>query len=164
MTWEVLIFYLAAVVAVVGALTVVFSRKLINAGFALLATFGGVATLYGLLGASFLAGVQVLLYIGGVLVLLLFAIILTRDVEHARISMTGSQKVLGLLVAAGTVVLLLTVLGGTDWKVHVPNYSGPGPEGIGSLFMSDYILPFEAISLLLLIALLGAAYMARRKA
>lgn len=163
MTWEVFIFYLAAVVTVVSAVAVVFSRKLINAGFALLATFGGVATLYGLLGASFLAGVQVLLYIGGVLVLLLFAIVLTRDVERARISMTGTQRVLGLVVAAGTVVVLLLVLSGTDWLMRTPDYASPGPKGIGRLFMSDFILPFEAISLLLLIALLGAAYMARRK-
>jgi len=162
-TWEALIFYVAAAVTVVSAVAVVFSRKLINAGFALLATFGGVATLYGLLGASFLAGVQVLLYIGGVLVLLLFAIILTRDAEHARISMTGTQRVLGLVVAAGTVVVLLLVLSGTDWMMRTPDYASPGPKGIGRLFMSDFILPFEAISLLLLIALLGAAYMARRK-
>lgn len=163
MTWEVFIFYMAAVVTVVSAIAVVFSRKLINAGFSLFATFAGVATLYGLLGASFLAGVQVLLYIGGVLVLLLFAIVLTRDVEHARITMTGIQKIMGLVVAAGTVVVILTVLISSRWMVHVPDYTSPGPKGIGSLFMSDFILPFEAISLLLLIALVGAAYMARRK-
>ena len=163
MTWEVIIFYLAAAVTIVSAVSVVFSRKLINAGFSLFATFAGVATLYGLLGASFLAGVQVLLYIGGVLVLLLFAIVLTRDVEHARITMTGTQKIMGLVIAAGTVVVIVVVLTSTKWMVHVPDYASPGPKGIGSLFMSDFILPFEAISLLLLIALVGAAYMARRK-
>lgn len=154
---------MAAVVTVVSAIAVVFSRKLINAGFSLFATFAGVATLYGLLGASFLAGVQILLYIGGVLVLLLFAIVLTRDVEHARITMTGIQKIMGLVVAAGTVVVILTVLISSRWMTHVPDYTSPGPKGIGLLFMSDFILPFEAISLLLLIALVGAAYMARRK-
>ncbi len=163
MTWEVFIFYLAAVVTVVSAISVVFSRKLINAGFSLFATFAGVATLYGLLGASFLAGVQILLYIGGVLILLLFAIVLTRDAERARITMTGTQKIMGLAVAAGIAAVIVAVLTSTRWMVHVPDYTSPGPKGIGSLFMSDYILPFEAISLLLLIALIGATYMARRK-
>ena len=163
MTWEIFIFYLAAVVTVVSAIAVVFSRKLINAGFSLFATFAGVATLYGLLGASFLAGVQVLLYIGGVLVLLLFAIVLTRDAERARITITGTQKIMGLVVAASTVVVIVVVMTSSRWMIHVPDYTSPGPKGIGLLFMSDYILPFEAISLLLLIALVGAAYMARRK-
>jgi NADH-quinone oxidoreductase subunit J len=163
LTWEVFVFYLAAALVIGSALVVTFSRKLINAGFALLATFAGVAILYGILGASFIAGSQVLLYIGGVLVLLLFAIVLTRDVEHARISMTGSQRVLAVLLTAATLVLIWTALNGAAWLVGGAVRSGPTPHQIGSLFMRDYILPFEAISVVLLIALVGAGYMARRK-
>jgi NADH-quinone oxidoreductase subunit J len=163
LTWETVIFYLAAVLTIGSALMVTFSRRLINAGFALLATFGGVAILYGLLGASFLAGTQVLLYIGGILVLLLFAIVLTRDMEHARISMTGFQKLMAVIIAAVTAVVLWIALSGTEWVVHEPQFAGAGPKGIGRLFMSEYILPFEAISVLLLIALVGAGYMVRRK-
>jgi NADH-quinone oxidoreductase subunit J len=163
LTWETVIFYLAAVLTIGSALMVAFSRRLINAGFALLATFGGVAILYGLLGASFLAGTQVLLYIGGILVLLLFAIVLTRDMEHARISMTGFQKLMAVIIAAVTAVVFWIALSGTEWVVHAPDFAGVGPKGIGRLFMSEYILPFEAISVLLLIALVGAGYMVRRK-
>ncbi len=163
MTWETVIFYLAAVLTIGSALMVTFSRKLINAGFALLATFGGVAILYGLLGASFLAGTQVLLYIGGILVLLLFAIVLTHDMEHARISMTGFQKLMAVVIAAVTAVVFWITLSGTEWSAHAPDFAGAGPKGIGRLFMSEYILPFEVISVLLLITLVGAGYMVRRK-
>jgi NADH-quinone oxidoreductase subunit J len=164
LTWETVIFYLAAALTVGSALMVAFSRRLINAGFSLLATFGGVAILYGLLGASFLAGTQVLLYIGGILVLLIFAIVLTKNMEHASISMSGIQKVLGVVMAAVLAVVLWISFSGTEWLVRSPpDFEGAGPEGIGNLFMTDYILPFEAISVLLLIALLGATYMVRRK-
>ena len=164
MTWESVIFYSAALITIVSAVTVAFSKRLVNAGFALLATFGGVAILYGLLGASFLAATQVLLYIGGILILLLFAIVLTHDLDRARISMTGLQKVFGVVIAIVLAAVLWVVISGTEWLIEgTPDWTGAGPEGIGQLFMTDYILPFEAISILLLIALLGAAYMVRRK-
>ncbi len=163
MNWEAVIFYSAAVLTVGAALAVVLARKLINAAFALLAAFGGVAILYGLLGAAFLAGAQLLLYIGGILVLILFAIVLTRDIEFARISMTGTQKVLALLTATITTLLLVVALGAGPFTDRVADLQGPGPWGIGHLFMNEYILPFEVVSVLLLIALLGASYMARRK-
>ena len=164
MTWETVIFYLAATLTIVSAAVVTFSRRLINAGFALLATFGGVAILYGLLGATFLLGMQVMLYIGGILVLMIFAIVLTRNMDKARISMTGLQKVFGIVMAIVLAAVLWVVFSGTAWLVRMPpDFSGAGPKGIGNLFMTDYILPFEAISVLLLIALLGAAYMVRRK-
>jgi len=161
--WESVVFYLAAALTIGSAMVVTFSRRLIVAGFALLATFGGVAILYGVLGASFISGAQLLLYIGGVLVLLLFAIVLTQDMEHARISMSGAQRFLGLLLVAVTLVLFYIVLKDALWLAKAPVYAGPDPKGVGSLFMSDYILPFEAVSVLLLIALVGAGYMARRK-
>jgi len=164
LTWETVIFYAAALITVVSAVVVAFSRKLMSAGFALLATFGGVAMLYGLLGASFLAATQVLLYIGGILVLLIFAIVLTKDMDRARISMTGVQKILGAVIAIVLAATLWISFSGTEWLVEgAPDWPGAGPKGIGNLFMTDYILPFEAISVLLLIALLGAAYMVRRK-
>lgn len=163
MNWEAIIFYAAAALAVGAALVVTFSRKLINAAFALLAAFGGVAILYGLLGAAFLAGAQLLLYIGGILVLVLFAIVLTRDIEFARISMTGMQKVLALITAGVTTVLLVAALRVGPFTGAAADFEGPGPWGIGRLFMNEYILPFEVVSVLLLIALLGASYLARRK-
>jgi len=163
LNWEAVIFYAAAALTVGAALVVVLARKLINAAFALLAAFGGVAILYGLLGAAFLAGAQLLLYIGGILVLILFAIVLTRDIEFARISMTGTQRVLALLTAAVTTVLLVVALSAGPFTDRTADLQGPGPKGIGLLFMNEYILPFEVVSILLLIALIGASYMARRK-
>jgi NADH-quinone oxidoreductase subunit J len=163
LNWEAVIFYAAAALAVGAGLVVVLARKLINAAFALLAAFGGVAVLYGLLGAAFLAGAQLLLYIGGILVLILFAIVLTRDIESARITMTGTQRVLALLTAAVTTVLLVVCFGAGPFTERAADLQGPGPQGIGQLFMEEYILPFEVVSVLLLIALLGASYMARRK-
>lgn len=147
---------------VASAFVVAFSPKLLHAGFALLFTFFGVAGLYVFLGADFLAATQVLVYIGGVLVLLLFGILLTNSLSTAELSSRPARRGQGAALGLLLLALLLTAVLRNDW----PLLDGPLPAttaaGLGRAFMTTWLLPFEAASILLLGALLGALHLARR--
>jgi NADH:ubiquinone oxidoreductase subunit 6 (subunit J) len=140
----------------------VFSRTLIYSAFALLVTFFGVAGLYVLLGADFLAATQLLVYVGGILVLLLFGVMLTHKIYDLDLRTGTTQLASGLWVAGGLFVVLAAVALKTEWPAaaRIPA-STTAP--IGRLFLGDYLLPFEAASVLLLVALMGAAMIVRRR-
>ena len=163
MTGEAIVFYVFAAVTVASAAVVVLARSLIYSAFALLFTFFGVAGLYVLLGADFLAATQLLIYVGGILVLLLFGVMLTHKLYDLDLKSGVTQFFPGLIVSAGLFGVLVLTFRNTQWAL------GPGrpPQSttreIGRLFMGDYILPFEAASVLLLIALIGAAMIVRRR-
>jgi NADH-quinone oxidoreductase subunit J len=163
MTPEAVIFYVFATITVGSAGVVVFARSLIYNAFALLFTFFGVAGLYVILGADFLAATQLLIYVGGILVLLLFGVMLTHKLYDLDIRSEVNQSLAGFTVSAGVfLVLLVKVFRFTQWAtvgVRVPQAS---TEQIGRAFLGDYLLPFEAASILLLVALMGAAMIVRR--
>jgi len=156
-------FYAVAGVALSGALGVLFLRNLFHAGLSLMLSLFAVAALFVLLGAEFLAGVQVLIYVGAVAVLILFAVMLTQ-----RITSRGVRQYTRALVPAFLVVAVLaaaTVL--VVWKVELPPL-GAVPEtstieDLANQLLSTYLLPFEVISLLLLGALVGAIVLARKE-
>ena len=162
MTAEAAVFWAFAIVTVGSAAVVVLSRTLIYSAFALLFTFFGVAGLYVLLGADFLAATQVLIYVGGILVLLLFGVMLTHKIYDLDLRTGTTQLAPGLIVAAGLFVVLTTVGLRTQW-MSVPRAPAPTTAEIGRLFLGRYLLPFEAASILLLVALLGAAMIVRRR-
>jgi NADH-quinone oxidoreductase subunit J len=157
------VFFIFAFLTVVSAFIVAFSKNIVYAAFSLLFTFFGVAGLYVLLRADFLAVTQVLIYVGGILVLLLFGVMLTNKVVTVELK-SGSMH--ALPAAALTAVLFGTLasLFYSAWKA-VP---APGTEPasttrtIGELLMTGYLLPFEIASVILLVALIGAAFTARR--
>ena len=162
----VLCFYLFAGLTVVPALMLLGVRDVVRAAFLLLGSLSGVAGLYALLGALFVAFTQVLVYIGGILILLLFGVMLTNREPILLHGAPTHQLVLpglGASAIAG-VGLLYVVLnypwGATPIESAALNYSA---RDLGFLFMTDYILPFEVASVLLLVALVGAAVMARRR-
>jgi NADH-quinone oxidoreductase subunit J len=163
MTGEAIVFYVFAAVTVASAAVVVLARSLIYSAFALLFTFFGVAGLYVLLGADFLAATQLLVYVGGILVLLLFGVMLTHKLYDLDLRSEVTQFLPGIIVSGGLFVVLLITFSKTQWA------EGPGraPQAttaeIGRLFMGQYILPFEAASVLLLVALMGAAMIVRRR-
>ena len=163
MTPEAVIFYVFAAVTVVSAGVVVLARSLIYSAFALLFTLFGVAGLYVLLGADFLAAAQLLVYVGGILVLLLFGVMLTHKLYDLDLKSEVTQFLPGLIVSAGIFGLLALTATRTRWATG----AGRPPEAttvdIGRLFMSSYLLPFEAASVLLLVALMGAAMIVRRR-
>jgi NADH-quinone oxidoreductase subunit J len=156
------VFWVFAIVTVASAAVVVFARSLIYSAFALLFTFFGVAGLYVLLGADFLAATQLLVYVGGILVLLLFGVMLTHRIYDLDLRTDKTRLGSGLLVAGGIFVVLAAVAFKTEWPTAA-RAPAPTTEGIGRLFLGEYLLAFEAASVLLLVALIGAAMIVRRK-
>jgi len=157
----VIIFTAFAAITIVSAAIVAFSQNIVYSAFSLLFTFFGVAGLYVLLAADFLAATQLLIYVGGILVLLLFGVMLTHRIHQIHLS----NESMRLGPAAGVVllvlILLVSVIYRTEWPtVSVPDLS-PTTARIGALFMTDYVLPFEIASLVLLTALVGAVFIAR---
>jgi NADH-quinone oxidoreductase subunit J len=165
MTAEAVVFWAFAIVTVGSAAVVVLSRTLIYSAFALLFTFFGVAGLYVLLGADFLAATQLLVYVGGILVLLLFGVMLTHriyDLDLRSELGTTWDWVAPASVAIGLFVILSFTAVKTEW-LGVPRTPAPTTAEIGRLFLGRFLLPFEAASLLLLVALVGAAMIVRRR-
>lgn len=162
MSGEAVVFWIFATLSVASAAVVVLARTLIYSAFALLATFFGVAGLYVLLGADFLAATQILIYVGGILVLLLFGVMLTHKIYDLDLRSGTIQLASGLIVAAGLFVILAATALKTEWPT-LARAPAPTTAGIGRLFLSDYLLPFEAASVLLLVALMGAAMIVRRR-
>jgi NADH-quinone oxidoreductase subunit J len=159
---EAVVFWIFATLGVASAAVVVLSRTLIYSAFALLATFFAVAGLYVLLGADFLAATQLLVYVGGILVLLLFGVMLTHKIYDLDLRSETTQLASGLIVAAGLFVVLTALALKTEWP-GVERAPAPSTASIGRLFLGDYLLPFEAASVLLLVALIGAAMIVRRR-
>ncbi len=158
-----IIFYVTAAFVITSAMLVVQGKNLVYSAFALLATFFGVAVFYLMLGADFLAGAQVLIYVGGILVLLLFGVMLTHRIYDMNLKTETFQVVPGAIVAAMVFVSLVAIIYKTPWREMGIVMEGPTSEHIGRLFLTDYILPFEAASVLLLAALIGAAMIVRRR-
>ena len=158
------VFYFFAAMTVVGAGIVVFARSLIHSAFGLLFTFFGVAALYVFLEADFLAAAQLVIYVGGILVLLLFGVMLTHKLYDLKLRTEMHQVFPSLLVTLAVFATLLGVLLRTTWHVPAQAPQSPTTAEIGTLFMKDFILPFEIASIFLLVALIGAAMIVRRKA
>jgi NADH-quinone oxidoreductase subunit J len=145
-----------------SAFMVVHGQQLLYSAIALLFTFFGVAGLYIFMWADFMAGVQIVIYIGGILVLLIFGIMLTNKITSVNISHTSLQRGAGVLVALGVLSFLVVMIGRTPWLEKTALEPAQTAAGIGTLLMMDYLLPFEVASLLLLGALIGAAMLSRK--
>jgi NADH-quinone oxidoreductase subunit J len=163
MTAGAAVFWLFALVTVGSAAVVVLARSLIYSAFALLFTFFGVAGLYVLLGADFLAATQLLVYVGGILVLLLFGVMLTHKLYDLDLKSEVTQFGPGVIIAGGLFLVLAATARRTEWMTATPRPPAPTTEAIGQLFLGQFLLPFEAASILLLVALIGAAMIVRRK-
>ncbi len=157
------VFYVFALLTILSACVVVFSRNVVYSAFALLFTFMGVAGLYVLLNADFLAVTQVLVYVGGILVLILFGVMLTSKVVSVDMK-TGSIQTIPALVLAAVVGGTLAGIFYATWKGTAAPALGPETTtpGLGAQLMTSYLLPFEIASVVLVVALVGAAMTARR--
>jgi NADH-quinone oxidoreductase subunit J len=158
------VFYVFAILTVLSAAAMVFSKNLIHCAVGLLFAFLGVAGIYVLLAADFLAAVQILIYVGGILVLLLFGVMLSQRITGVQLQ-TGTLQLLPALLACGAIFAILMQLAlKTRWAQATISEVMPTSRTIGNLLMTEYLLPFEMISILLLAALVGAAFIARREA
>jgi NAD(P)H-quinone oxidoreductase subunit 6 len=142
---------------------VAFSRNIIYSAFSLLGTFAGVAGLYVFLGADFVAGVQVLIYVGGILVLILFAVMLTHRITDVEITNRAAGRVPGLLIVGVFLVILIQTIRETPWVRVKEVAHQPTTAKIGDLFLENYLLPFELASLVLLAAMIGAVVLSRKE-
>lgn len=156
-------FYFFALITLISGGIVVFSRNVIYSAFSLLFTFFGVTGIYVLLNADFIAVAQLLIYVGGILVLLLFGVMLTNRVVDVEMKTGTLQTIPASILAALTAGGLCGVFVVTDWKVTQPLPQVNATAGtLGEMFMTTYMLPFEVASVVLLVALLGAALIARK--
>ena len=156
------VFWIVVGLTIGSAMHVVLSKKLVYSAYALLFTLFGVTGLYVFLWADFLAVVQVVVYIGGILVLIIFGIMLTNKITSVNISNTSVQKSIGAVILLIFMTGLGFMVARTPWNVVVNSEPTQTTEAIGRLLMIDYLLPFEAASLLLLGALIGATTLSRK--
>ncbi|ABC82347.1 NADH-quinone oxidoreductase subunit J family protein [Anaeromyxobacter dehalogenans] len=157
------LFYALAVLTVAGAAGVALSRNILYSTFGLLVALLGAGSLYVLLSADFVAVTQLLIYIGGVLVLILFAVMLTNRITDINVSNTSFGLFGGfLLFVAGAPVLLAVALL-TPWQAGAAAPLAPTTQAIGDAFLSRWLLPFEVASLVLLSTLVGAIVIARKE-
>jgi NADH-quinone oxidoreductase subunit J len=157
------VFYLVALVTVVSAGMVAFSSNIIYSAFSLLGTFMGVAGLYVFLGADFVAAVQLLIYVGGILVLILFAVMLTHRITDVAITNRAAGRIPALIIVGILVYLLIQTVKETPWVRVKEVLYAPTTAKIGDLFLDKYLLPFELASIVLLAAMIGAVVLSRKE-
>lgn len=167
MTFELkdFVFLCVALLTTVPCFIVVFSRNVLYSAFALFFTFLGTSGLYFFLDAEFLAVTQVVVYIGGVSVLLLFAILLTKNVDEIRKTNMMSLPRMGLAALAVAALLgsFVYALRKTTWAIREnAAYPATTIDQLGDLLLNKYLLPFEVASILLLAVLVGSLVIARR--
>jgi NADH-quinone oxidoreductase subunit J len=156
-----------AVMAVVGSLAairVVTAKNVVHAALYLVVTLLSVGGVYLVLAAEFVAWVQILIYVGAIVILFLFGLMLTKA-PIGRDALDNQQRVVALIVALGVLAGLVFLLNGAfgwDDPVNAIDATPTDTLEVGSSLFRDYVLPFEAVSFLLLAALIGAVVLARK--
>ncbi|MBM4157579.1 MAG: NADH-quinone oxidoreductase subunit J [Ignavibacteria bacterium] len=158
------VFYLFALVTIVSAFIVVFSKNIVHSAVALFFTLFSVSGFYVLLRADFIALTQILVYIGGILVLIIFGIMLTNKVTGAELKTRNLHFIPSVVVTGIITGMIIFLLLSTDWNpVKDPFSPNSTIKQIGFKLLGDYLLPFEIASVILLVALIGSAMYARKK-
>ncbi|MBF0429967.1 MAG: NADH-quinone oxidoreductase subunit J [Fibrobacteria bacterium] len=158
-----MVFYFTALITVGTASYAVFSKNITRCAFSLLYSFFGMAVLYGLLSADFVAVVQLMIYVGGILVLLLFAVMLTGNIELAANSNKTASRWLGYPLGMVIFVLLVSVFLRVPWGKSAVQAYLPTIRAIGESFLGRLLLPFEFLSIVLLAVVIGAVVIVRNR-
>ncbi len=159
----VLIFGLSSVVTLGAALAVVTNKNILHSAFYLILAFVGVASIYVLLEAPFIAVVQVLVYIGAIAILIVFAIMLTRRLLSKDLIQRNAQWGLSALGATGLFLVLGWIVYSVNWPVKLLTVPEDPISVLGQELLSTYVVPFEIASVLLLAALVGAILIGRER-
>lgn len=161
---EAIVFYLFAATMVGSALAILITRNIVRSAIWLLATLGSAAGLYLLLSANYVAAIQLIVYAGGVLVLIVFGVMLTAKSPFLRFEPTAREIAIGVIVGVVLFAGLLTAMLKGPWPA-VPEASPSADvatvSSIGNELLTTYLVPFELVSVLLLAVMIGAAYLAR---
>ena len=156
------VFIILAITTVLSSIYVVTSKNLVRSAVSLFFTLFGMAGFYIMLYADFIAGAQILIYVGGVLVLIIFGVMLTNKMDKPSIANSSQNQIIAGLVSVVFFIIQVIVILTTPWENNGVVLDETVKE-IGRILMKEYILPFEIVSILLLAALIGAATLARKK-
>jgi len=161
MTLEVVTFWGLAVLLIGSALAVVLTKNLFHSVLYLALSLTATAGVFLALDAEFLAAVQLLLYAGGVVTIVVFAIVVTERLVGDRITQTSRHILAGLVLSGALLLGILRFLRGADLPVERPVVAVDVTRAIGQVLLTEFVLPFELLAVLLLVGLLGALYFAR---
>jgi len=160
---EALLFYAVAAVAVVSVLGVCASRSIVRMAVWLFAALSSVAMLYFLLAASFLGAIQLIVYAGGVLVLLIFGVMLTSKSPWVRFDAPKGELAAAAVVCLALAGALCLALSRADWVTTSEAVAGAAVADFGVRLVTTYLVPFEIAGVLLMIVMVGAAHLARQE-
>ncbi len=160
--WADALFFVLAALMLISGLLVVTMRDIIRCGLAMIVCFGALAGIYVLMGAPLLGAAQVIVYIGAISVLILFAIMLTQTKDAPSRLVFQTQAGPAAIAAVIIAVLIALAVSATDWH-EVGERIHQGTDALSRLLFSDFVLPFEIVSVLLLAAVVGGVFLAKRE-
>jgi NADH:ubiquinone oxidoreductase subunit 6 (subunit J) len=160
--WEDALFWIFAAIMLGSGLLVVTMRDIIRCGLAMIVCFGALAGIYVILGAPLIAAAQVIVYIGAISVLILFAIMLTQTKDAPSRLVFQTQAIPAAIASVVIAVVIALAIAATDWgeaaaRVRVAT------EAMSKLLFDQFLLPFEIVSVLLLAAVIGGVFLAKRE-
>ena len=160
--WEDALFWILAAVMIGSGLLVVTMRDIIRCGLAMIVCFGALAGIYVIIGAPLIAAAQVIVYIGAISVLILFAIMLTQTKAAPSRLVFQTQAVPAAISAIVIAIVLALAVGATDWG-EVPERIRLATAALSQVLFHDFVLAFEIVSVLLLAAVVGGVFLAKRE-
>ena len=164
MDWTQTLFWFFFAMTIGSAVFVVTVRNLVHAAFWLMITLFCVAALYVFLKADFLAATQVVVYVGGILVLVLFGVMMTSGKLDLNLKLERGQMISSGIISIALLVILFLIVRRTNWQTAETQFDSEGTtSSIGEAIMGEFLLPFEVVSIVLLIALIGAVLITRKE-
>jgi len=160
---QTLVFYILSGLIVGSGFMVVSLKNIFHSALFLVLCLFSVAGIYILLSAEFVAAVQVLVYVGAITVLLIFAIMLTAQLYSPSLRQSNEQVIPGIIIVGVLLVVTLLALSRTSWRISTQGIEGESTVSIGKALLTTYVLPFEVVSLVLIAALIGAVIIARKE-
>ena len=159
-----ILFFSIVLLVILSAYWVVMSPNLVHSAVSLLFTLFGVAGLYVYLYADFIAASQVIIYVGGILVLIIFGVMLTNKIDDPNLSNQSQNELVAGVFCLLLLIFQFQIIFNTNWYRSDFIIRESTVNDIGMMLLTDYLLPFEIVSILLLAALIGAAMLSRKKA
>ena len=158
-----ILFFIIVSLTIVSAYWVVMSPNLVHSAVSLLFTLFGVAGLYVFLFADFIAASQVIIYVGGILVLIIFGVMLTNKIADPMLSNQSQNQIIAGVFCFILLIFQFQIIFNTNWYIGELLTRESTVDEIGMLLLTTYLLPFEVVSVLLLAALIGSAMLSRKK-
>lgn len=157
------IFYLVACLIIIFSILTVTLKNIFHSALSLIVILFGVAAIFVYLEAEFLAIVQILIYVGAITTLIIFAIMLTTRISDKSLKQSNEQKLISFLIAFSMAIFLIFIFIQINGQVETTSFRSPPLGDIGKELLTIYALPFELISVILLAALIGAVVIGRKE-